>query len=73
MVDNHSSIEVTNGKNCYGWHDFIWDANIHKCTVAVDVSRYMNIFVGFAPSKLFDVFATNYSSCGWYFLLTIFS
>jgi SPRY domain len=67
--DNYCSIKVTNGKNDNSWHGFIWDANIHKYTVAVDASNDMLIMIGFAPSKLFDVSTGNYDSCGWYLYL----
>jgi SPRY domain len=44
----------------------IWDVSIHKYTVTVNKSYDMNISIGFAPSKLFDVSQDNSDSCGWY-------
>jgi SPRY domain len=47
----------------------IWDQSIHKYSVKIDTSKRNSITIGFAPSKLFDVSKTNFSSCGWYLSL----
>jgi hypothetical protein len=64
VVDSYSNIAVEKctTTNCYT--GLIWDVSIHKYTVTVDACMYMDINVGFAPSKLFDVSTANYGSCG---------
>jgi SPRY domain len=66
VVDNISNIKVTNSTGHY--RGFIWDASIRKYAVTVTIHKILNIFIfiGFAPSKLFDVSTRNADSCGWY-------
>jgi SPRY domain len=48
----------------------IWDKYIHKYSAKIDESYYMGIRIGFAPSKLFDVWTVICcNSCGWYLSL----
>jgi SPRY domain len=58
-----ASKNIINGR----FNGVIWDASIHKYTVTVNSSRYMTIKIGYAPSKLFDVDDSNFTTCGWYF------
>jgi SPRY domain len=84
IIDNsrqyraHSSLTVTNSFtnitasktiNTGSHTGLIWDASIHKYTVTVYACSGMDIMVGFAPSKLFDVSKDNFTSCGWYLYL----
>jgi SPRY domain len=76
VIDTFTDITVTKAAGNDNWRGFVWDGSIHKYTVTSTSSQSKNIMVGFAPSKLFDVSKTNYSSCGWYLYLcdgTLFS
>jgi SPRY domain len=64
IVDDNLSMKVTTTTTINN-NGVIWDASIHKYTVTVNKSDYMYIFIGFAPSKLFDVSEGN-NACGWY-------
>jgi SPRY domain len=68
VVDNNCNIKVTKTTNS-AYPGLIWDASIHKYKVTVNASNHTCIFIGFAPSKLFDLDGSNYSSCGWYLCL----
>jgi SPRY domain len=68
VVDNYSNIIVTK-TDIQRWLGLIWDFSIHKYTAKVDKSSLMEIIIGFAPSKIFDVSESNCKSCGWYLFL----
>jgi SPRY domain len=69
VIDSFTDITVTKTAANDAWRGLVWDGSIHNYTVTSTSSQHMNIMVGFAPSKLFDVSKTNYSSCGWYLYL----
>jgi SPRY domain len=71
VVDNFTNITASKTIGTGGYTGLIWDVSIHKYTVTVNKSINMNMKIGFAPSKLFDLSKSNYSSCGWY--LSLFS
>jgi SPRY domain len=64
-----SNITASKTIDTSGYTSLIWDASIHKYTVTVNISKYLDINIGFARSKLFDVSKSSYSSCGWYLFL----
>jgi SPRY domain len=66
-IDNNASIKVIHGED--SCRLLIWDKSIYKYSVKIDASYDMYIYIGFAPSKLFDVSAINFRSCGWYLFL----
>jgi SPRY domain len=66
VEDTVTSIKVTKTSASDKFKGFVWDPAILKYTVLIDAAQQMNIFVGFAPSKRFDVAKDNYTSCGWY-------
>jgi SPRY domain len=69
VVDNYTNIAVRKNTITYCYTGLIWDVSIHKYKATVNASNNIDIMVGFAPSKLFDVSKSNHSSCGWYLSL----
>jgi SPRY domain len=74
---HHPDIAVISNKTCIqasvnigdSYRGLIWDKSIYKYSVTIDASKLSSIMIGFAPSKLFDVYKNNYRSCGWYLYL----
>jgi SPRY domain len=69
VIDNNTCIKVSRNKSTRQWRGLIWDKSIYEYSVKIDASIDMAIFIGFAPSKLYDVSGDNLSSCGWYLYL----
>jgi SPRY domain len=65
VMNNNTCIKVSANRG-YSYGALIWDKSIHKYSVKIDASGHMNIMIGFASSKLFDISGVNYRSCGWY-------
>jgi SPRY domain len=76
-INYSNRIIVTVNRSGEGtWKGLIWDKSIYKYSVTIDTSEIGNTFIGFAPSKLYDLEGHNYGSCGWYLYLkdgTLFS
>jgi SPRY domain len=70
VVDNFPSIAVKKTSANYYYTGLIWDVSIHKYTVTINASSSTHSMVGFAPSKLFNVFKSNHTLCGWYIYLS---
>jgi SPRY domain len=68
-VDDSCDVELTSTTNYTYNNGFVWDASVHKYTVTVDKSSNMSFWIGFAPSKLFDISESNHTVCGWYLYL----
>jgi SPRY domain len=68
VVDNYPNI-VVEKKDIEESSGLIWDASIHEYKVTVNKSYNMEISIGFAPSKRFNIAKYNYNACGWYLFL----
>jgi SPRY domain len=66
LDNNNHNIKVSKTTENGSWHGLIWDGCIHKYTIAIFSSPSLDIMVGFAPFKLFDITKGNSNSCGWY-------
>jgi SPRY domain len=69
VIDNNSCMKISLNSGSLSYRGLIWDKSIYKYSVEIDASSFMIIYIGFAPSKLFDVSTSNFISCGWYLYL----
>jgi hypothetical protein len=69
VIDNNTCITVSVSSGDQ-WKGLIWDRCIYKYSVNIDTSDYMDVRIGFALSKLFDVSKDNFDLCGWYGIYT---